>query len=163
MLRILPLGLLWFSLGCAVSGPAPVLPAPSLQPSPQATFGPPAPTPAPSATPTPDPLTRQPAFGAIARIWKVDNEKERIYREAEDPSKKVVGTAQGHYLLVNGQTYAIHFEYWQTFDQLNVGDTVNLHPTDYLLTVTGADGRESAPRRMWKVFPGSRFVPPLEF
>ena len=122
------------------------------------------PTPSPSASPSAGALvlpSRSPAaFGAIESITpKI--ERAITFQRGIDPSRKVYGTGQAYHVVVGGQTYVIHFQYAKNVEKLQVGDTVNLHPSGWYTCVEEAPGGTPSCRELYKIFKGSREQAPI--
>jgi hypothetical protein len=100
------------------------------------------------------------AFGAIQALRTDLNQREIIFQGVENPAHKNYGLAANYFLELGAQWYLIDFEDLAKYNQLTVGTTVNLHPSDWASCVQ--NGAE-APicYRMMHVYRGSQAIPPI--
>lgn len=99
-------------------------------------------------------------FGAVESFRQTDSELMLIYRVGENPYNQRFGLGGGHYMVVGGKEYAIHWDSAPAFATMAIGDTYNLHPTDQIMVI---ETRETFPKayRLMKAYKGSKRVRPL--
>lgn len=124
------------------------------------TTGPASPPPAPSEYPTSAPQQAVHHFGAVEAIEVRDSERQVIYRLDERPETKNPGLAGSYYVTVAGTRYMIHWQYAEKLKGLEVGDTVNLHPSEHATCVEGPDGASEC-HRLYRLYENSRPIPPV--
>lgn len=121
-----------------------------------------APVPAPSPTPAPEAApSTPPVFGAVTEIRLADSERQVIFRLDEDPAKKHYGLALSPYVTVGGETYVVHWDYVDRVRELTVGQTVNLHPSDYATCVQASEGETPRCYRLMKLYRNDRKIDPI--
>ena len=139
-----PLFALCLLCGCQL---APVTAPPAQAPSP---------SPAPEAAPSAPPV-----FGAVTEFRLVDSERQLIFRLDEDPANKHYGLALSPYVTVGGETYIVHWDYADRVRELEVGQTVNLHPSDYATCVQATEGETPRCYRLMKLYRNDRKIDPI--
>jgi hypothetical protein len=108
----------------------------------------------------PQKLEAKGAFGTVTAVETVDNAKQLLYTQGEDPYKKVWGAAAIYNVTVDGTTYRVHWDEVEKYKTLKVGDKVNLHPTAYISCTGEADLKPTCVRLM-RIYKSERRVNPL--
>jgi hypothetical protein len=106
-------------------------------------------------------LDKDAAFGTVTGLKTIDNEKQLLYTQGEDPYKKVWGTAASYVVMVDGKEYKVHWDQSDKFKALKEGDKVNLHPTEYIACVGEADLKPTCVRLM-RIYKSERRVNPIQ-
>jgi hypothetical protein len=109
----------------------------------------------------PQKLEGDTAFGTVTGLQTIENEKQLLYTQGQDPYKKTWGTASSYVVSVDGKPYKVHWDQIEKFKALKEGDKVNLHPSEYIACVGEADLKPTCERLM-RIYKSERRVNPIE-
>ena len=106
-------------------------------------------------------VDQQPVFGKIQEIKTVASEKQLMFPQGGYSEKLNWGTATSYYLKVDDAWYPLQWEEASKFKGLKVGDSVNLHPSEYV-SCMGENDLKPTCKRLMKVYKSDHFIPPLQ-
>lgn len=141
-------------VGCSNSPTAPSPVAVSPSPSPAAVASP---SPGPGGVVVPPKAAW--LFGAVEAV-RMPTEKAIQFQRGIDPSAKVYGLGASYYVRIGAREYPVHYRYAKAVQALKVGDTVNLHPSGWIMCVEAEDGSRSC-AELFNLFKSSRAQPPI--
>jgi hypothetical protein len=109
----------------------------------------------------PQKLEAENVFGTVTAVQMIDNEKQLLYTQGQDPHQKVWGAAASYVVTVDGKPYKVHWDQAEKFKGLKAGDKVNLHPTEYISCVGEADLKPTC-NRLMRIYQSERRVNPIK-
>lgn len=98
-------------------------------------------------------------FGQITAI-RSPIERQIIFQKGENLALKNYGMGGSTYVTVDGQDYMLSFQTLANLKDIQVGDTVNLHPSIWYAGVQ-PEGGTTTYRRLYNIYKGSVAQPPL--
>lgn len=102
-----------------------------------------------------------PVFGKVQELRTTASEKQLMYQGGQDPSKLNWGSATSYYVRLDDVWYPIQWDEVSKFKQLKVGDSVNLHPSEFISCVGENDIKPTC-HRLMKIFKSDRRIAPLQ-
>jgi hypothetical protein len=83
-----------------------------------------------------------------------------MYQIGQDTSHLNWGSATGYYVRIDDNWYPVHWDEAQKLKELKIGDSVNLHPSEFI-SCTGENDLKPNCRRLMKVYKGDKPIAPL--
>jgi hypothetical protein len=98
-------------------------------------------------------------FGAVEAV-RMPTEKAIQFQRGIDPASKNYGSGQSYYVRIGAREYPVHYRHAKVVQALKVGDTVNLHPSGWIMCVEADDGTKSC-AELFNLFKSRRAQPPI--
>lgn len=109
----------------------------------------------------PKEVDQKPVFGTVQEVSTANDVKQLVYQLGQDPYAQNWGLMPRYYVTIEGKKYAVHWDYADKHKELQVGDKLNLHPSEYVSCIGESDLRPSCERLM-RIYKSERRVNPIQ-